>query len=209
MTRRYELKQRAESQTATRERIVEATVELHDSVGPARTTISAIAERAGVQRLTVYRHFPDEHSLFMACSGHWRANNPPPETSAWLALDDPEERLRVALTEIYAFYGATEGMTANLLRDLPDLPALQTVAAPFLDYWDTVRAVLERGWTARGRKRALLRAVIGHAVEFETWHSLVRRQGLDDAVAVDAMVSLARAVRTPPRKAAGKQSRTA
>jgi len=209
MTRKYELKQRAERQTATRERIVEATVELHDSVGPARTTISAIAERAGVQRLTVYRHFPDEHSLFMACSGHWQANNPAPETSAWVALDDPEERLRIALTEIYAFYRATERMTGNLLRDLPDSPVLQDVATPFLAYWGTVRDVLDRGWTARGRKRALLRAVIGHAVEFETWHSLARRQGLDDAVAVETMVSLARAVQTPPRKSAGKQSRTA
>jgi AcrR family transcriptional regulator len=208
MTRKYELKQRAERQTATRERIVEATVELHDSVGPARTTISAIAERAGVQRLTVYRHFPDEHSLFVACSGHWQANNPAPETSAWAALDDPEERLRIALTEIYAFYRATEGMTGNLLRDLPDSPVLRDVAAPFLAYWETVREVLDRGWGARGRTRTLLQAVIGHAVGFETWQSLVRREGLDDAVAVETMVSLARAVQTPLRQSSGEQSRT-
>jgi AcrR family transcriptional regulator len=194
MTRKYELKQRAESLAATRERIVEATVELHDSLGPARTTISAIAERAGVQRLTVYRHFPDERSLFEACSGHWAARNPAPDPSTWAALDDPEERLRVALTEIYAFYRATEGMTGNLLRDFPDSPVLQEVAAPFLAYWQTVRDVLDDGWDARGRKRTLLRAVIGHAVEFETWRSLARREGLEDAVAADAMVSLARAV---------------
>src|SRR5258708_26025908 len=111
MARKYELKERAESLNATRERIVEATVELHDSLGPARTTISAIAERAGVQRLTVYRHFPDERSLFEACSGHWAAHNPPPDPSTWSALDDPEERLRIALVEIYAFYRATQGMT--------------------------------------------------------------------------------------------------
>jgi AcrR family transcriptional regulator len=209
MTRKYELKQRAERQTATRERIVEATVELHDSVGPARTTISAIAERAGVQRLTVYRHFPDEHALFTACSGHWRANHPAPETSAWVAIDDPEERFRIALTEIYGFYRATEGMTGNLLRDLPDLPVLQAVAAPFIAYWGTVREVLDRGWIARGRNRTLLRAVIGHAVQFETWQSLVRREGLDDAVAVETMVSLARVVQTRPRKSIGKESRTA
>ena len=97
MARKYELKQRAESLTATRGRIVEATVELHDSLGPACTTISAIAERAGVQRLTVYRHFPDERSLFGACSGHWAAQNPVPDPAAWAAIDDPEERLLVAL----------------------------------------------------------------------------------------------------------------
>jgi AcrR family transcriptional regulator len=196
MARKYELKQRAESLAATRERIVEATVELHDSLGPARTTVSAIAERAGVQRLTVYRHFPDERSLFEACSGHWAAQNPAPDPSMWAELDDPEERLRVALIEIYAFYRATEGMTGNVLRDFPDLPVLQEVAAPFLVYWQTVRDVLDDGWTTRGRKRTLMRALIGHAVEFETWRSLTRREGLDDAAAADAMVSLVRAVQT-------------
>jgi AcrR family transcriptional regulator len=198
MARKYELKQRAENVIATRKRIVEATVELHDSVGPARTSISAIAERAGVQRLTVYRHFPDEHSLFAACSSHWQAQNPAPDPSTWAAVDDPEARLRTGLIAIYAFYRATEGMTGNLLRDLPDSPVMQTVAAPYLEYWQTVREALEHGWNTRGRKRTLLRAVIGHAVEFETWRSLARREGLDDAVAAETMVSLARAVQSQP-----------
>jgi AcrR family transcriptional regulator len=195
MARKYELKERAESINTTRERIVEATVELHDTLGPARTTISAIAERAGVQRLTVYRHFPDERSLFRACSGHWTARNPKPDPASWASVEDPEERLRLALIEIYAFFGATERMTGNILRDLPESHVLQEVAAPFLEYWQTVRAVLERGWNSRGSKRARLRAVIGHAVDFDTWHSLTRREGLDDAAAVELMVSLARAVR--------------
>jgi len=193
MARKYELRQRAESLNATRERIVEATVELHDSLGPARTTISAIAERAGVQRLTVYRHFPDERTLFQACSGHWAAQNPKPDPASWASIDDPEERLRVALTAIYAFYRATEGMTGNLLRDLPDSPVLQEVAAPLLAYWQTVREVLDRGSKARGLERTQLRAVIGHAVEFDTWRSLTRREGLDDVEAVELLVSLARA----------------
>jgi AcrR family transcriptional regulator len=196
MTRRYELNQRAESLIATRKRIVDATVELHDSLGPARTTISAIAERAGVQRLTVYRHFPDERTLFQACSAHWAAQNPAPDPSSWAAVADPRERLRIALNEIYGFYRATEGMTGNLLRDLPDSPVLQEVAAPFIEYWQTVREVLDRGWKTRGRKRTLVRAVIGHAVEFETWRSLARHEGLEDDVAAETMVSLAHAVQT-------------
>jgi AcrR family transcriptional regulator len=196
MARKYELRERAERLTATRKRIVEATVELHDSLGPSRTTISAIAARAGVQRLTVYRHFPDERTLFQACSRHWTAQNPKPDLAKWAALDDPEERLRTALTEIYAFYRATEGMTGNILRDLPDSPVLQEVAVPFLEYWQTVRDVLDRGWKTRGHKRALLRAVIGHAVGFDTWRSLTGREGLDDAAAAQAMVRLASAVRT-------------
>jgi AcrR family transcriptional regulator len=193
MARKYELKQRAESLAATRERIVEATVELHDSLGPARTTISAIAERAGVQRLTVYRHFPDERSLFEACSGHWTSQNPKPDPSIWAAIEDPEERLHVALLEIYSFFRATQGMTRNILRDMPELPVLQEVAAPLFEYWQTVRDVLDRGWEVRGRQRALLRAVIGHAIAFDTWRSLTEHEGLDDVVAAGAMVRLVQA----------------
>ncbi|MDX6485418.1 MAG: hypothetical protein QOF43_571 [Gaiellaceae bacterium] len=194
MARKYELKQRAESLVATRERIVEATVELHESLGPARTTISAIAERAGVQRLTVYRHFPDERTLFEACSAHWQSQNPVPEPSTWAAIAAPDERLRAALGEIYAFYRSTEGMTGNLLRDLSESAALQEVAKPFLEYWRTVRDVLERGWQVRGRKQTLLRAAIGLAVDFETWRSLTEREGLGDDQAAEVMVSLVRSM---------------
>lgn len=193
MPREYKLKQRAESITETRERIVEATVELHRSAG-FQTTISAIAARAGVQRLTVYRHFPDERSLFEACSGHWRARHPAPDPAAWATIADPEERLRTALIAIYAFYRQTEGMTGNLLRDLPHSPVLQEVAAPFIEYWQTVRAVLCRGWKVRGRERTVLRAVIGHAIEFETWRSLTGHEGLGEVAAAETMVRLARAV---------------
>ena len=194
MTRKYDLKQRAQSQAETRRRIVEATVKLHRSVGPARTTISAIATQTGVQRLTVYRHFPDERSLFQACSGHWAVLHPRPDVSRWATLADPEERLRVALGEIYAYHRATEEMTANVRRDLPQLPVLQEVAQPFAQYWDVARAALDRGWKARGRRRRLVRAVIGHAVEFETWRSFARHQGLEDAELAEMMARLARAV---------------
>lgn len=191
MTRKYELRQRAQSQAETRQRIVEATVELHGSVGPARTTISAIAARAGVQRLTVYRHFPDERSLFQACSGHWADKHPVPDHAAWTAVADPEERMRIALREIYAYFRTTESMTANVRRDLPQMRTIQEIAASRAPYWEAVRTVLDRGWPARGRRRERVRAVIGHAVEFETWRSLVRHQGLDDAEAAEIMVGLA------------------
>jgi AcrR family transcriptional regulator len=193
MTRKYEQRQRAEGQAETRRRIVEATVGLHETVGPARTTISAIADVAQVQRLTVYRHFADERALFQACSAHWAAANPPPDPADWAALTDPLERLQLALREIYAFFRATEAMLANLLRDLPESPALQETAEPFLQYWETVRVTLDRGWPTRGKRRALTRAAIGHAIEFDTWRSLVRQQGLDDRAAADLMVELARA----------------
>src|SRR5229473_6162438 len=152
MTRKYELKQRAQTQAETRHRIVEATVALHTSLGPARTTISAIAERAGVQRLTVYRHFPDERSLFQACTGHSWAENPLPDPSTWALVGDPEERLRVGLGEIYAFFRANEELTANVRRDLPDMAVMREVAAPHAQRWEDIRAALERGWRTQGRR---------------------------------------------------------
>ena len=194
MTRKYELKQRALSQAETRQRIVDATVDLHRELGPLRTTISAIAERAGVQRLTVYRHFPDDRALFGACSSQWRAAHPMPDPLAWAGLEDPSERLEAALAEIYAWFASTEEMTANVLRDIPESQLMQELTAPLRQYWAEVQRVLEYGWEARGERGERLRAVIGHAIEFGTWRSLVRGHGLTDAAAAELMVRLARAV---------------
>ncbi|MDX6562817.1 MAG: hypothetical protein QOD65_2631 [Gaiellales bacterium] len=194
MTRKYELKQRALSQAETRQRIVDATVALHTELGPARTTISAIAERAGVQRLTVYRHFPDDRALFSACGGQWREAHPMPDPSLWAGVEDPAERLQAALGEIYAWFASTEAMTANVLRDVGESPVLRELTAPLLQYWQTVQDVLERGWEARGARAERLHAVIGHAIEFGTWRSLARTHGLDDGDVAELMVRLARAV---------------
>jgi AcrR family transcriptional regulator len=192
MARRYELKRRAEKREETRQRIVEATVGLHESVGPARTTVSAVAQRAGVQRLTVYRHFPDERALLAACSGHWVAMNPAPDPAPWRGIRDPEERLAEALGEIYAFYGRTEPMMANLVRDAPKMPVLAELLAPYQHYLVAVRDILAAGWGARGRRRELLLAALGHALDFATWRSLVRGQGLDDGRAGELMVRMVR-----------------
>jgi AcrR family transcriptional regulator len=192
MTRKYELKRRAERQEETRHRIVEAAVELHETVGPARTTISAIAEKAGVQRLTVYRHFPDERTLFYACTAHYQADNPPPDPGPWREIRDPEKRLRVALAEVYAYYGRNEPMFSNSVRDAPLKPVIFEVLAPFFEHWERMRDVLTAGWRTRGKRRELLLAAIGHALDFGTWRSLVREQGLDDEKAIELMVGMVR-----------------
>jgi AcrR family transcriptional regulator len=189
MARKYEMRRRAERVEATRQRITEAAVELHGTLGPARTTISAIAELAGVERLTVYRHFPDEDALFRACSSHWRQQNPPPALSAWTAAD-PVQRLDAALEELYAWYRRTEDMRANVLRDRPLVPALAAPLREWDGFMQACRDVLARGWGARGRRRALLLAAIGHALDFPTWVSLAR-QGLDDREAARLMTQLA------------------
>ena len=127
MARKYELKRRAERQEETRRRITEAAVELHGTVGPARASISAIAEKAGVQRLTVYRHFPDERALFAACTGHYLSENPPPDPEPWTGIADPEDRLRAALAEVYGYYRRNEPMMSNSVRDAEAKPVIYEV----------------------------------------------------------------------------------
>ncbi len=192
MARKYEQRRRAEKQEETRRRITEAAAELHGSVGPAKTTISAIADKAGVQRLTVYRHFPDERSLIAACSEHWSAANPLPDPPPWREIRDPEARLRTVLGEVYAYYGRTGGVISKLLRDAPEIPFLAEMMQDFGEYFAVVRDILATGWGARGKKRVLLLGAIDHALEFETWRSLVCQHGLDDEQAIELMVGMAR-----------------
>jgi AcrR family transcriptional regulator len=192
MTRKYDMKRRARRQEETRRRIVEATVELHKTVGMARTTISAIAEKAGVQRLTVYRHFPDERALFSACAGHWRAANPPPDPASWTQVADPEERLRVALSEVYAYHRRTEPMAANVIRDAQVHPLTREMAEPSFRHWERMRYVLATGWGVEDELLGLLLAALGHALDFQTWRSLARQQGLDDEQAIELMVGMVR-----------------
>lgn len=195
MTRKYELKRRAEHQERTRQRIVEAALELHGSVGPAKTTISAIAERAGVRRMTVYRHFPDERALFEACTTHGYATFPPPDPAPWKEIADPEERLRRGLGELYAYYRLTGSMWAMFLRDAEEIPVLAELGVePYLGYLGMVREVLAVGWGVRGKRRKRLMVALGHALELHSWISLTEQQGLDDGEAVDFMVRTVRCV---------------
>jgi AcrR family transcriptional regulator len=185
--RPYRMTRRAELEEQTRRRITESTVELHEQLGPARTTISAVAKRAGVRRSTVYRHFPDEAALFAACSSHWRAANPPPDPRDWAAIDDPGARTDAALSDLYAFYRRTQGMYTSLLRDEPVLPIVQRLLRGFHDYLRTIEDILMAGRGLRGHAASRARAAIGHAVAFSTWRSLTHDQGLSDAEAVRLM----------------------
>jgi len=186
-TRRYEKKRRAELEAETRRRITETAVELHGTVGPAHTSISAIAERAGVRRSTVYRHFPDEAALFDACSSHWEAANPVPDMTIWQAIGDPDQRLRTALDELYAYYRRTERMMDNLHRDELTVPLVAERFAGYHQYIASARDMLIRGRSVRGLRREETRAAIGHALAFPTWRSLTREQGLDDGRAAEMM----------------------
>lgn len=190
--RKYELKRRAERMEETRRRIVDAAERLHGSVGFVNATISAVAEEAGVERLTVYRHFPDERSLVAACAVHFFAGHPLPDPSPWRRIRNPEQRLRVGLTAVYGWYAAVETHVANFLRDAPLKPFLYETGAPMVSYFDTARDVLAAGWGARGARRRRLLAAIGHALDFSTWRSLARQQGLGDGEAVELMVRLVR-----------------
>jgi AcrR family transcriptional regulator len=198
--RSYRKRVRAEHEAQTRLRITEAAVRLHGTIGPARTTVSGVAEEAGVQRATVYRHFPDEESLFLACSAHWAALNPPPDPSGWSRIADVEERLREALTELYRWYAWAEPMLVNVRRDAPLVPAMRPAGARFAERLEAMRAALLRGRRERGARRRGVAAAIGHALTFETWRSLVRVEGLEEEDAVVLMLGLVADAEKPAQR---------
>jgi AcrR family transcriptional regulator len=188
--RQYTKKRRAELEADTRRRITESAVALHGTLGPARTSISAVAERAGVRRSTVYRHFPDEAALFAACTSHWMAANPLPDPARWAAIENPDERLAAALGELYAHYRRTEDMMDRILRDEPSMAIVKRMLGGYRGYLAGAQEVLMGGRRAQRRTASLLRAAIGHALAFATWHSLAREQGLSDAGAAELMCRL-------------------
>src|SRR5918997_6747869 len=150
---KYNLKARAERYQETRQRIVETTLELHRTYGPAQTTITDIANRAGVKRQTVYNHFPDELALFKACSAHNRSLNPPPDPEPWKLIPDPQERLRSALAEVYAYYRRNEQMLANVTRDAQANPNTRKALEPRVKHQERMRDALAAGWEQGDERR--------------------------------------------------------
>jgi AcrR family transcriptional regulator len=198
---KYELKKRAEREQETRLRITRATLELHETVGPALTTRSAIAERAGVSRPTVYSHFPDELSLGKACSALDLSENPLPDPGVWEEIADPEKRLRVALSELYDYFRRREGLLANILRDqeiphLKDDPDVREIMRPIGEHWERMQRALAIGWETHDRHTPpLLLGAIGLALDFQSWRTMVRKQDMTDEQAVELMARMVRCVR--------------
>src|SRR5581483_4546496 len=182
MSRTYILKKRAEQQAETRKRILEAAVDLHTNVGPAATTFSMVAKKAGVQRHTLYAHFPDERSLLMACSGHVQEQAPPPDATAWRAIEDGRERLTAGLAAIYRWYQDHAQLLSCVLRDAEHHPLVREISrlryGPVIAQW---REVLGAKLNTRQR------AVLDLALSFHTWRTLVREAGLKPAAAIDVM----------------------
>ncbi|MBC8242301.1 MAG: TetR/AcrR family transcriptional regulator [Alphaproteobacteria bacterium] len=188
MTRSYQLKQRGERQERTRQKIITAAMELHQTKGLAATSINDIAVRAKVGRVTVYRHFPDEAALVGACSGQYFEIHPLPDLEPWRSVQDATARLRRGLHETYAYHRATEAMMTRILAEARDHP----VVAPYHAHWRRAADVIVAAWPARGRRRVLLNAAFALALDFETWRTLVRVHGLDDDQAIGLMLRLTR-----------------
>ena len=203
MSRSYQLKRRAARQDQTRQRIIEAAIELHQTIGPAATTVSEIAERAQVGRVTVYRHFADEPTLARACSGQYFERHPFPDPERWQALADPVERLRTGLRETYAYHRATEEMITRVLADARDHPVL----APYHAHWRHAADVLTEPWRERGRRRTLLRAGIAVALSFDTWRTLICDEQLTDQQALELMLRLTCDWADHPRERTNKAAR--
>jgi AcrR family transcriptional regulator len=198
---KYELKKRAERQEETRLRIARATLELHEILGPALTTRSAIAQRAGVTRPTVYSHFPDDLSLGKACSSLGLSENPLPDPGRWEEISDPEERLRAALSDLYSYFRSRERLWANILRDREllyasdDPEALEAdaeIMGPIFSHWDRMKGTIAAGWGPSERIPRVLLGAIGLALDFQAWRAMVRTQGMSDEQAIELMVDMVR-----------------
>lgn len=181
--RKYTKTRRAETQEQTRDRIVEAAMLLHETVGPAHTSIKAVAEQAGVQRLTVYRHFPDDISLFQACTSHWLELNPPPQPEAWSETDDPLQASRVALHCFYRYYRETQDMWRASYRDVDQVVALHLPMREFENYLDQIRETLAGNWKIAKSKKTALKKTLRHGLRFSTWESLQRENLSDTQIA--------------------------
>ena len=198
--RKYELKKRAQDMAETRLQITEAAIDLHGTIGPARTTLSAVARRAGVERRTLYRHFPTEADLFVACSTHYFAANPFPDLGAWRAIRVPHERLAHALEELYAYYERTAPMLANVLRDAELVDFARDSVASLHAFLDEAVEILAAGLGIGRKWRQLLDAALRHAVAFSTWHSLATN-GATRADAVRLVTALVQAAAARPARA--------
>jgi AcrR family transcriptional regulator len=197
--RKYELKKRAEEMAETRRRITEAAIDLHGTVGPSRTTLSAVAKRAGVERRTLYRHFPSEADLFAACSTHYFTANPWPDLGNWRAIRDPQHRLERALDELYAYYERTEPMFSNVLRDAELVDFAREAVTPLHAYLDEAAEILAIGRRIRGRRRRLLGGALRHALAFSTWRSL-STNGIGRSDAANLMSALVEGAAAPQRR---------
>jgi AcrR family transcriptional regulator len=186
MARAYTLKRRAEHQEQTRQKIVDATIELHQSIGAAQTTISEIAKRARVGRVTVYRHFPNEESLFNACSSHYFSQHPFPDTPRWREIPDPIERLKTGLRESYAWHEQNAQMIGMALAEARDLP----VMAPYQAYWDDAAETLAGAWPTRGQRHKNQKAAIALSLSFDTHRTLTREHHLSTEQAIALMTRL-------------------
>jgi AcrR family transcriptional regulator len=191
-TRAYEMRKRADQMGQTRERIIEATVRLHTTRGPAQTTIAGIASEAGVTRATVYSHFADDLELFAACSGRWLDEHPGPDPSSWAAVEDPDERARTGLGELYAWYAANADALRLMSRDVHAIP--DPIVAGRLAGEENMAQQLAAGWGDRGKARRHRLAIARHLVRFPSWESLSGDEMPPEEVADLAAAILRRSV---------------
>jgi len=187
---------RAKKTASTRQRIVEAAIELHGTVGPASTSLSAVARKAGVSRPTLYSHFPDEASLFQACTRHWMSQDPPPDPAAWLEIGDPRQRIGTALSQIYSHYARNEQMIGNVFRDMYLVESMRSFNVPLVEAsFAAMTEIISSAFADGSDLAARRRAMVSVAISFNTWRSLVKIEGLTNKEAADLMAQLVACVR--------------
>jgi len=186
--RKYTKSKRADQQGKTRKRIVKAAVALHEKLGPANTSIKAVAEKAGVQRLTVYRHFPNEESLFLACSSDYFKENPPPDIAQWVGITDAAKRCHAAISAFNLYYRSTADMLDSVYRDINKVESLKRPMAEFEGYLNMISDDLLTALKLRGTRKKQCLITLRHCLKFTTWKSL-KDENLQDKQITKLMMS--------------------
>lgn len=196
VNRQYRQSARAKKTASTRQRIVEAAIELHGTVGPANTSLSAVARQAGVSRPTLYSHFPDEASLFQACTMHWMSQDPPPDPAAWLEIDDSRQRIGTALSEIYSHYARNEQMIGNVFRDMYVVESMRSFNVPLVEEsFAAMTEILSSAFDDGPDLSVRRSAMVSVTLSFHTWKKLVKVEGLTNDEAADLMAQLVACLR--------------
>ncbi|MBX3069199.1 MAG: TetR/AcrR family transcriptional regulator [Thermomicrobiales bacterium] len=188
-TRTYRKRKRAVSEAETRQRIVDAAIAMHQSKGNA-ATISEVARVAGISRITLYRHFPDELALLTACTSHYMEQHPLPDLATWTAIEDPIERLRKALADVFAYHRENVRMMTAAEHGVAENPTLSQLLQPLVEYWEAAVAVLTLGFPDDNASSPFIRQSIALAVSLPTWRLLAQQRGLSDEDCVEMFVRM-------------------
>lgn len=184
--RQYRMGKRAATAAETRQRLVEATFELHTEQGIATTTMKQIAERADVSVGTAYHHFPTYDEAIRACGAYTLDRFRFPEEADFIK---PGMTLGERLTGLAeAYFGYYERLPAweHVRRDQEKIPVLRE----FVEFEESHRRHLTAVALAPDVVQPAIAATVSVLLDLPVFLGL-KRIGLDRDAAVGRITEIA------------------